>query len=139
MTRLSARRRCRLLAAGLSLVLLPAGQAFATGASGTAGAGAERATPPVHSPSTARTVTLITGDQVTVTDLGAGRKSVAVERPEGATGAVRSEISDGRITVIPDEARPYLQSGALDAELFDVTALLEQGLGDPSSDGLPSS
>lgn len=79
----------------------------------------------------------MTGDQVTVTDLGAGRKSVAVERPEGATGAVRSEMSDGRIIVIPDEARPYLQSGVLDAELFDVTALLEQGLGDPSSDGLP--
>ncbi|WP_327713141.1 S8 family serine peptidase [Streptomyces sp. NBC_00464] len=137
MTRLSARRRRRLLAAGLSLILLPAGQAFATGALGTRDAGAERAAPPLHAPSTARTVTLVTGDQVTVTDLGAGRKSVAVERPEGATGAVRSEISDGRITVIPDEARPYLRSGVLDAELFDVTALLEQGLGDPSSDGLP--
>lgn len=137
MTRSSARRRSRLLAAGLSLVLLPAGQAVAAGALGTAGAGTDRATSPVHAPSTARTVTLITGDQVTVTDLGAGRKSVSVERPKGATGAVRSEISDGRITVIPDEARPYLEAGVLDAELFDVTALIEQGLGDPSSDGLP--
>ncbi|MCX4530557.1 S8 family serine peptidase [Streptomyces sp. NBC_00841] len=137
MTRLSARRRSRLLAVGVSLVLLPAGQAVAAGATGTAGAGTDRATSPVHAPSTARTVTLITGDQVTVTDLGAGRKSVAVERPKGATGAVRSEISDGRITVVPDEARPYLQAGVLDAELFDVTALIEQGLGDPSSDGLP--
>lgn len=137
MTRLSARRRSRLLAAGLSLVLLPAGQAVAAGASGAAGASTDRATSPVHAPSTAITVTLITGDQVTVTDLGAGRKSVAVERPKGATGAVRSEISDGRITVVPDEARPYLQAGVLDAELFDVTALIEQGLGDPSSDGLP--
>ncbi|MCX5098321.1 S8 family serine peptidase [Streptomyces sp. NBC_00053] len=137
MTRLSARHRARLLAAGLSLVLLPAGQAVAAGALGTAGAGTDRATSPVHTPSTARTVTLITGDQVTVTDLGAGRKSVSVERPDGATGAVRSEMSDGRITVVPDEARPYLQAGVLDAELFDVTALIEQGLGDPSSDGLP--
>ncbi|MFJ5196882.1 S8 family serine peptidase [Streptomyces sp. NPDC088394] len=137
MTRLSARHRARLLAAGLSLVLLPAGQAVAAGALGTAGAGTDRATSPVHTPSTARTVTLITGDQVTVTDLGAGRKSVAVERPDGATGAVRSEMSDGRITVVPDEARPYLQAGVLDAELFDVTALIEQGLGSPSSDGLP--
>ncbi|WP_405665237.1 S8 family serine peptidase [Streptomyces sp. NBC_00055] len=136
MTRASARRRSRLLAAGLSLVLLPAGQAVAAGTTGTA-SDTDRAASPVHAPTTARTVTLITGDQVTVTDLGAGQKSVAVERPEGATGAVRSEISDGRITVIPDEARPYLQAGVLDAELFDVTALLEQGLGDPSSDGLP--
>ncbi|MFD4948687.1 S8 family serine peptidase [Streptomyces sp. NPDC058409] len=137
MTRSSARRRSRLLAAGLSLVLLPAGQALAAGASGTAGAGTDRVTSPVHAPNTARTVTLVTGDKVTVTDLGAGRKSVAVERPEGATGAVRSDMSDGRITVVPDEARPYLQAGVLDAELFDVTALIEQGLGDPSSDGLP--
>ncbi|MEU6018817.1 S8 family serine peptidase [Streptomyces sp. NPDC047515] len=136
MTRASARRRSRLLAAGLSLVLLPAGQAVAAGAMGTT-ARTDRAASPVHAPTTARTVTLITGDQVTVTDLGAGRKSVAVERPEGATGAVHSEISGGRITVIPDEARPYLQAGVLDAELFDVTALIEQGLGDPSSDGLP--
>ncbi|MEU1492944.1 S8 family serine peptidase [Streptomyces sp. NPDC005776] len=136
MTRASARRRARLLAAGLSLSLLPAGQAVAAGAMGTT-AGTDRAASSVHAPTTARTVTLITGDRVTVTDLGAGRKSVAVERPAGATGAVRSEISGGRITVVPDEARPYLRAGVLDAELFDVTALIEQGLGDPSSDGLP--
>lgn len=136
MTRASARRRSRLLAAGLSLVLLPAGQAVAAGAMG-ATTGTDRAESPVHAPTTARTVTLITGDRVTVTDLGAGRKSVAVERPAGATGAVQSEISGGRITVVPDEARPYLQAGVLDAELFDVTALIEQGLGDSSSDGLP--
>ncbi|WP_329306438.1 S8 family serine peptidase [Streptomyces sp. NBC_01260] len=136
MTRASARRRSRLLAAGLSLVLLPAGQAVAAGAMG-ATTGTDRAASPVHAPTTARTVTLITGDRVTVTDLGAGRKSVAVERPAGATGAVHSDISDGRITVVPDEARPYLQAGVLDAELFDVTALIEQGLGDSSSDGLP--
>ncbi|MCX4967729.1 S8 family serine peptidase [Streptomyces sp. NBC_00654] len=137
MTRSSARRRTRLLAAGLSLVLLPAGQAVAAGASGAAGAGTDRAASPVRAPGTARTVTLITGDQVTVTDLGAGRKAVAVERPEGATGAVRSEISDGRITVVPDEVRPYLRAGVLDAGLFDVTALIEQGFGDASSGGLP--
>ena len=137
MTRSSARRRTRLLAAGLSLLLLPAGQALAAGATGATRLGTDRATSPVHAPGTARTVTLITGDKVTVTDLGSGRKSVAVERPKGATGTVHSEISDGRISVVPDEARPYLQAGVLDAELFDVTALLAQGLGDPSSDGLP--
>ncbi|MET7370683.1 S8 family serine peptidase [Streptomyces sp. NPDC005566] len=136
MTRASARRRSRLLAAGLSLMLLPAGQAVAAGATGTT-TGTYRAASPAHAPTTAPTVTLITGDRVTVTDLGAGRKSVAVERPADATGAVRTEISGGRITVVPDEARPYLQAGVLDAELFDVTALIEQGLGDSSSAGLP--
>ncbi|MFJ6629927.1 S8 family serine peptidase [Streptomyces sp. NPDC091376] len=122
MTRASARRRARLLAAGLSLVLLPAGQALAAespehGAGQQAPAAASR-----------HTVTLITGDKVTVTDLGAGRKAVAVERRKGATGAVRSEISNGRVTVVPDEARPYLDAGVLDKRLFDVTGLVEQGI-----------
>lgn len=52
MTRASARRRSRLLAARLSLVLLPAGQAVAAGAAGTAGAGTDRAASPVHAPTT---------------------------------------------------------------------------------------
>ncbi|MFD7441922.1 S8 family serine peptidase [Streptomyces sp. NPDC059909] len=125
MTRAPARRRARLLAAGLSLVLLPAGQAL----------GAETPDSPkgavAPAESAARhTVTLITGDEVTVTDLGGGRKAVAVERPKGATGAVRSEVANGRVTVVPDEARPYLHSGVLDKRLFDVTGLIEQGLGE---------
>ncbi|MGW1884812.1 S8 family serine peptidase [Streptomyces sp. NPDC001970] len=123
MTRAPARRRARLLAAGLSLVLLPAGQALAaqTPESPKGGVAPADAAP-------RHTVTLITGDKVTVTDLGGGRKAVAVERPKDATGAVRSEISDGRVTVVPDEARPYLDAGVLDKRLFDVTGLIEQGL-----------
>ncbi|MFD7946372.1 hypothetical protein, partial [Streptomyces sp. NPDC059744] len=71
MTRATARRRSRLLAAGLSLVLLPAGQAVAAGAVGSAGAGTDRAASPVHAPTSARTVTRIAGDQGTVSERGA--------------------------------------------------------------------
>lgn len=85
----------------------------------------------------ARTVTLVTGDRVTVTDLGGGRKTVAVERPEGATGAVRTSSFGGRTTVVPDEALPYLRDGSLDERLFDVGALLEQGLADSETGELP--
>ncbi|MFI1400432.1 S8 family serine peptidase [Streptomyces sp. NPDC020681] len=123
MTRASRRRSARLLAAGLSLVLLPAGQALATQTL----EGPNGSVPPADA-APRHTVSLITGDKVTVTDLGGGRKAVAVERPEDATGAVRSEIADGRVTVVPDEARPYLDSGVLDKRLFDVTGLIEQGL-----------
>ena len=77
MTRSSARRRTRLLAAGLSLLLLPAGQALAAGASGAPRLGTDRATSPVHAPGTARTVTLITGDKVTVTYVRGGRSNTA--------------------------------------------------------------
>ncbi|TXS55025.1 S8 family serine peptidase [Streptomyces sp. t39] len=127
MTRAPARRRARLMAAGLSLVLLPAGQALAAGADrdSAAGAAARPATAAAHA---AHTVTLITGDKVTVTDLGGDRRTVSVERAAGAVGAVRSEISGGRVSVVPDEARPYLDAGVLDERLFDVTGLIEQGL-----------
>jgi subtilisin family serine protease len=85
----------------------------------------------------ARTVTLVTGDRVTVTDLGGGRKTVTVERPEGATGAVRTSSSGGRTTVVPDEALPYLRDGSLDERLFDVGELLKQGLADGETGELP--
>lgn len=126
MNRPSAGGRAGLLAAGISLVLLTAGQTAAAG--GTTAP----AVPDTFKGTAAQsnTVTLITGDRVTVTELGGGKKTVTVDRAEGATGAVRSEISDGRVTVIPDEARPYLDSGALDRRLFDVSGLIEQGVTD---------
>ncbi|MEU0375239.1 S8 family serine peptidase [Streptomyces sp. NPDC006283] len=126
-TRAPARRGARLMAAGLTLVLLPAGQAVAAGADRdpVPPAASSRAGTTAHA---AHTVTLITGDKVTVTDLAGGKKAVDVQRPKGADGAVRSEISDGRITVVPDEARPYLNAGILDERLFDVTGLIEQGI-----------
>ncbi|MGI5454543.1 S8 family serine peptidase [Streptomyces sp. CA-249302] len=116
-----------LLSAGLVLALLP-----------TARAGARDGTPaPVRTAAATRTVTLVTGDKVTVTDLGGGRKTVTVQRPRGATGAVRTQTDDGRISVVPDEARPYLRAGALDQRLFDVSELIRQGLADEKTDELP--
>ncbi|MGW6055075.1 S8 family serine peptidase [Streptomyces sp. NPDC055189] len=132
MTRSPAKRRARLLpAVGLAFALLPAGQS-ATAA--PADAPQARATPAARA---AHTVTLVTGDKVTVTDLGGGKKTVTVDRPAGATGAVRSEIAGDRITVVPDEARPYLSAGTLDKRLFDVTELMRQGLGDEKGGALP--
>ncbi|MFI6061359.1 S8 family serine peptidase [Streptomyces sp. NPDC051286] len=126
MIRPSAGGRAALLAAGLSLVLLSAGQTAAAPDTAPDTASAPATFTGARGAST--TVTLITGDRVTLTDLGGGRKTVTVDRAEGATGAVRNETVNGRITVIPDEARTYLQSGVLDRRLFDVTGLVEQGI-----------
>ncbi|MFD7921124.1 S8 family serine peptidase [Streptomyces sp. NPDC059740] len=133
MTRASQRRRASLPALGLALVLLPGGAlAHAAGA---------RPTTEAHSATAAaRTVTLVTGDRVTVTGLGQGRSTVSVRRPRGATGGVRTETVDGHVSVVPDEARPYLAAGTLDRRLFDVTALLAQGFATPAGEkpaGLP--
>lgn len=118
-------RAAGLLAAGLSLVLLSTAQ---TAAATAAPAPATFTGAQAGAAATATTVTLITGDRVTLTELGGGQRTVTVERAKGATGAVRSETVNGRVTVIPDEARPYLESGVLDRRLFDVTGLVEQGI-----------
>ncbi|MBQ0911667.1 S8 family serine peptidase [Streptomyces sp. RM99] len=130
------RRGAALLSAGLVIALLPAGTAAAQEPS-SASAHPPAADARTDARTAARTVTLVTGDRVTVGDLGGGRKTVTVERPEGATGAVHTRSSDGRTTVVPDEALPYLRDGSLDPRLFDIGALLEQGLADSETGELP--
>ncbi|MGQ4430327.1 S8 family serine peptidase [Streptomyces sp. SAS_260] len=136
MSRGPVRRGAVLLSAGLVVALSPtAAQAQATTTTPTADS-----TPtanPIRTTNPIRTVTLVTGDKVTVTDLAGGRKAVSVERPRGATGAVRTQLAGGDITVVPDEALPYLRAGTLDRRLFDVSELLRQGLADRTTDELP--
>ncbi|MGX1130504.1 subtilisin family serine protease [Streptomyces glaucescens] len=122
-----------LLSAGLVLPLLPVAQA---GAADTADTTA-KAPAATRTASAARTVTLVTGDKVTVTDLGGGKRTVEVERPKGATGAVRTQTANGSVTVVPDEALPYLRAGTLDERLFDVGELIRQGFADDRTGGLP--
>ncbi|MGW3205241.1 S8 family serine peptidase [Streptomyces sp. NPDC001135] len=120
-----------LLAAGLVGALLPAGPAAAAPpAAPPAAAAPSRA-------AAAATVTLVTGDKVTVTDLGHGKKTVTVQRAQGATGAVRTQVGNGVITVVPDEALPYLRAGTLDRRLFDVSGLIRQGLTDAGAGATP--
>ncbi|MFD7292884.1 S8 family serine peptidase [Streptomyces sp. NPDC059897] len=129
MTRRTARRGAALLSAGLAFALLPGGGAHAA---------ADEARPqPTKTARAAHTVTLVTGDKVTVTDIGGGQRTVDVKRPEGTTGLVRTQVTDSAIRVVPEEAAPYLASGKLDARLFDVSGLIEQGLADTKSDATP--
>jgi subtilisin family serine protease len=73
-----------------------------------------------------RTITLITGDVVTVAADGSGE-------PEVRPGPGREDISfasrtvEGRIEVVPSDAAALLAQGKLDRRLFDVTALLSYG------------
>ncbi|MET8566931.1 S8 family serine peptidase [Streptomyces sp. NPDC004783] len=134
MSRRPVGRGAALLSVGLLIALLPAGPATARQ---DAAPGTPPAAPSAEAPSAARTVTLVTGDRVTVTELGGGRRTVTVERPEGATGAVHTRGSGGRTTVVPDEALPYLRDGSLDERLFDVDELLRQDLADAETGELP--
>ncbi|MFI9340285.1 S8 family serine peptidase [Streptomyces sp. NPDC052773] len=135
-----------LLAAGLVLPLLPAVRASAADPPDPAASRTASPTPATRTASpppvtreadAARTVTLVTGDRVTVTELGGGKRTVEVERPRGATGAVHTRTANGALTVVPEEALPYLRAGTLDERLFDVDALLRQGLADDRAGALP--
>jgi subtilisin family serine protease len=80
---------------------------------------------------TGRTVTLITGDRITVHREG---------RLELTRGPGREHVrfatqrNDGHVSVIPSDAAPLLRSGRVDPRLFDVTTLIEFGYDDRRAD-----
>ncbi|MEU4230080.1 S8 family serine peptidase [Nonomuraea sp. NPDC026600] len=73
------------------------------------------------------TVTLVTGDKVTVT----GPTSAVVEPGEGREKVTfLTDEARGQLRVLPSDAAPLVQAGRLDPRLFDVTGLLELGYDD---------
>ncbi|HEX6355085.1 S8 family serine peptidase [Actinophytocola sp.] len=116
--------------AGL-LVAATASTAVLTGGSAAAG--------PVRQPAptlgTATTVTLVTGDVVT---LGGPRGAdvVAARGREHVGFRIRTDV-DGDIHVVPDDAVALVSSGRLDPRLFDVTELARIGYGDADRKDVP--
>ncbi|MFE7508692.1 S8 family serine peptidase [Promicromonospora sp. NPDC057488] len=106
----------------------PAGPAVPPGGSATA-------LPP--SAAGSRSVTLITGDTVTITTAADGTSVTNVTGPGGTTSSFHRTERDGSTFVYPDAALPYVTAGTLDDRLFDVTQLLANGYDDASTDTLP--
>ncbi len=69
-----------------------------------------------------RTVTLITGDRVTVAKDGSVTGIERAEGREGASFSVRK--ADGHTYVTPGDAALPVAQGKLDRRLFDITQLL---------------
>ncbi|WP_081884049.1 S8 family serine peptidase [Micromonospora parva] len=136
--RISRTRRSAAAAVGVTLVAALLTPTAAHGAPPPPPAPPTKPTPSGAADRTPVTVTLITGDRVTVTPGRPGATpSVDVKRAPGATGSVRIS-TEGRDTyVYPDEAVPYLATGRLDKQLFDVTQLIAQGYDDARSAELP--
>ncbi|WP_433308664.1 S8 family peptidase [Micromonospora sp. CA-269861] len=114
-----------------TLTALPGGAATAgTSDIGQTGAPAASANPKTH------TVTLLTGDVVTVRDTGSGCPQATV-RPADENTVIRQSCGpDGHLHVIP--ARVASQIGpVLDPDLFDVTTLIADGYDDDNSTELP--
>ncbi|WP_074314304.1 S8 family serine peptidase [Micromonospora cremea] len=80
------------------------------------------------------TVTLLTGDRVTVTASG----SAAVRPGPGRTDIrFLTTRDDGHLTVLPQDALPLVRAGRVDRRLFDVTGLIAAGYDDARRDHLP--
>ncbi|WP_420716757.1 S8 family serine peptidase [Streptomyces sp. CoH17] len=92
---------------------------------------------PDRSVGVTRDVTLITGDKVTVSAAPDGHSSVSVADPHGRAGGSHVMTLGDDTYVYPDVAMPYIASGALDTQLFNVTHLLEDGYDDARTDHLP--
>ncbi len=89
-------------------------------------------------PASSVTVTLVTGDEVTVKTLADGSQMTDVDRPEGALGSFRMQEVGGDLFVIPDEAVPLLGADLLDPRLFNITDLIEMGYDDASLGRVPT-
>ena len=80
-----------------------------------------------------RTVTLITGDRITV----AGKR-VTIQPAAGRTRRqFKTHHTGDHLHVVPGDAEPLIASGQLDPRLFDVTELLALDYDDAQRDDLP--
>ncbi|MGH8793718.1 MAG: S8 family peptidase [Stackebrandtia sp.] len=85
-------------------------------------------------------VTLLTGDTVTFSDPGAGQPVYSVDaapREDGRTVTFHGQAEPDGFYVFPSDAMPYVASGVVDRELFNVSALVDAELGDDSAGQLP--
>ncbi|GAA0512613.1 peptidase [Paractinoplanes deccanensis] len=112
------------VAAGLAAAALLGSSAFAPPAGAAEGG-------PVP-PDSVRTVTLITGDRVTM-----GASTLRVEGPQGAAVGYTRRTENGSTYIYPDEALPYVAKGLLDKRLFDVSGLIADGYDDARTSRLP--
>ncbi|MFF4192652.1 S8 family serine peptidase [Nonomuraea sp. NPDC001831] len=90
------------------------------------------AAPAGSGPVVSGSVTLLTGDKVTVS--GRGHR---VESAPGRQVRYSTQFRDGHLHVIPSDALPLLSEGLLDERLFDVTQLLAWRYGDADTDEIP--
>ncbi|MFG2051956.1 S8 family serine peptidase [Micromonospora sp. NPDC048935] len=83
-------------------------------------------------------LTLITGDQVDLVRAAPGRVAATVRPGPGRERIVFQTMQvDGALRVLPSDALPYVSSGVLDANLFDVQELAADGYGDAAQGNLP--
>ena len=93
--------------------------------------------PPTQARPEAVRITLITGDTVELTKIDDRYAATVRPAPDRAGITFHTIEADGRLRVLPSDAIGLVDSGRLDADLFDVERLAAQGYGDAASPTLP--
>ncbi|MET9476483.1 S8 family serine peptidase, partial [Streptomyces sp. NPDC002922] len=130
-------RRSKLIAFGSALAILTAIPPSLATASATTPGATKASDAAGARPGTQHTVTLITGDKVTVTTAADGTKTKEVEGPHGEAIGFQSSQSGKDTYVYPNSTLPYVSAGILDKNLFNVTQLLADGYDDAHTKHLP--
>ena len=124
----------------LTAVVLGVGLVLGTGSAGLASP--DRAAEPLTATPAGRaqaqpvTVTLLTGDRVTLASADARTGSVQPAKGREKMQFIVNREAD-RLYVIPQDASRLIRSGQLDRRLFDVTGLVRSGYHDAARDNLP--
>ncbi|MEW9529183.1 S8 family serine peptidase [Microbispora sp. NPDC049125] len=127
-------RRSRLIALGAALAALAVTPPAFAGASDTPPG---TPAPPNATAGVPRTVTLITGDKVTVSTAPDGTETRSVQSPDGGSAGFHVTKQGADTYLYPDASLPYVGAGLLDKELFNVTRLLADGYDDAHTGHLP--
>jgi subtilisin family serine protease len=126
-------RPAAVLAAGVLIATLAPTSSGASAAPAPASLGANSAGRPQVT-----SVTLVTGDRVRLETFPGGRKAISVEPAPGASQDDFTQLEiDKQLYVLPRAALPYISSGKLDRQLFNITSLVKQGYDDAHTSAIP--
>ncbi|MEE6449259.1 S8 family serine peptidase [Gottfriedia acidiceleris] len=84
-----------------------------------------------------RTITLLTGDVVTVTGVGDGKTVIDVRNTNGIEDLSRIMTINNETYVIPEQAMEYVAADEIDMDLFNLTKLLREGYDDAKEKSVP--
>ena len=91
---------------------------------------------PAAAPGRPRTVTLISGDRVTVSRADA--TTATIEPGPGREGmSFATTVAQGHLSVVPGDAAPLLRTQQVDRRLFDITELVKLGYHDAARPTVP--
>jgi len=138
------RRLTTMAGVGILVASLATGVSATTAAAAGSGGSADVPSTPATGPTgqgggaPTRSLTLVTGDRVRVTDETGGHRSVVLEPAEGREKVDFHQLEiDGQLHVLPGDAIPLVSEGRLDDDLFNVDLLLADGYDDAKTSTLP--